>query len=420
MNRSLPSPAVATSPSRSPARVATPRSVMLLVGPADGGMRRHVEALGTCLAERGIRVCVAGPTVDAFDLASGIERLLLPAWSGSLVGFVTALRAVRRAAADIEVLHAHGTSAGWLARIARTENRTRRRVPTVVTFHNVVLPEGRDSLSGTADDPAVQRRVQVVRLLRGEGRVSARTWVRDRLEAVLLSQVDAAVAVSPVVSRRFAGVPGAARLRTVSPFTIERGERPSGAASARARLGIPVGVPFVVSVGRLHPQKDHVTFLEAVALLREAQPTVRVWIVGEGPSREELHRAVHRLGLQESVSLVGRRGDVADVLAAADVFVSSAVWESVGLALLEALRAGIPVVSTPVGVMPDILVDGRSARLVPIGSPETMAHAIGDLLADPAAAATMAERGRTAAAAWDSVRQGLEQILHTYGEVLGC
>ncbi|MEZ5178481.1 MAG: glycosyltransferase [Acidimicrobiales bacterium] len=162
------------------------------------------------------------------------------------------------------------------------------------------------------------------------------------------------------------------------------------AAEVRAELGIGPDDPLVVLVGRLHPQKDVATLVEAATRL---DPAVQVVVVGEGPQRGELEQLVRRHGLEARVHLVGERADATDHQAAADVVVMCSVWEGFGLVVAEALALARPVVATAVGPVPEMVIDGETGRLVPPSDPEALAGAIADLLADPVRAAGLGRAG---------------------------
>ncbi len=330
-----------------------------------------------------------GPSVDDFDLGPTIEREPLGAWRGSIRALVAAVRLVRRRAAQVDLVHAHGTSAGWLVRLALVGATRRGGPPEVVTFHNLVL---RDL-------------------------VDWRSHWRVALEAALPARVDAGVAVSSVIARGFAGSAGASRLSTIAPFTLAV-PAVASRGDTRARLEVADDVPMILAVARLHPQKDLATLVRATALIRKSYPNLRVLIAGDGPSRGVLCSLVDQLGLADTIEVLGQRSDVPDLLACADVYVSTARWESVGLATLEALRAEIPVVSTPVGVVPDLLRDGVSARIVDTGSAQGVAAAVEELLADPTTAREMAAAGKDAVEAWGAPESGVDALLDVYREVL--
>jgi glycosyltransferase involved in cell wall biosynthesis len=165
--------------------------------------------------------------------------------------------------------------------------------------------------------------------------------------------------------------------------------RPRAGAAGKDGRG-----PTIITVGRLVPQKDLSLFLEAAALLRRDFPTARFWVIGDGPCRSELERAAAALGLRESLSFLGERADVPDLLDAADVFWLTSAWEGLPNVLLEAQASAMPVVSRDVGAAREIVRHGVTGYLVPRRDAEEFASVTRQLLADPERASAMGLAGR--------------------------
>jgi glycosyltransferase involved in cell wall biosynthesis len=151
----------------------------------------------------------------------------------------------------------------------------------------------------------------------------------------------------------------------------------------REELGVAPGAPVVLAVGLLRPQKALDNLIRAAAELVPAHPGLHVLIAGGGPERESLETLVRELELDETVTLLGSRDDVPDLLAVADVTVSSSNFEGTPLAVLEYMAAGKAIVATNVGGIPDVITDGVEGVLVPPRDPRALAAAIGELLGDP-------------------------------------
>lgn len=200
---------------------------------------------------------------------------------------------------------------------------------------------------------------------------------------------------------------------------VERfvGNEPAGQA-LRAELGIAANAPLVGIVARLSPQKDHHTFLRAAAAIRRSLPDARFLIVGDGELRAELEAAAGALGLGEAVIFAGLRRDIPVVLAALDLLVFSSAWEGLPVALLEAMAASRAVVSTAVGGVPGVLVDGSTGLLVPPGDPEALAAAIAALLGDPARRAAMGRAGYERAVANYSIQAMVQTTIELYRQLL--
>jgi glycosyltransferase involved in cell wall biosynthesis len=168
---------------------------------------------------------------------------------------------------------------------------------------------------------------------------------------------------------------------------------PTPGRDVRAELGLDTG-PLVGAVGALRPQKGYDVLIEAALLLRRTHPRLRLLIAGEGPDRPRLEELIARLAASETVTLLGRRMDVPDVLAALDVAVSASNYEGSPLAVMEYMEAGLPIVATRVGGVPDLIDDGVHGLLVEPGDPAALARAVEELLADPARGAALGERAR--------------------------
>jgi glycosyltransferase involved in cell wall biosynthesis len=156
----------------------------------------------------------------------------------------------------------------------------------------------------------------------------------------------------------------------------------AGRAELRRRLGWPEDAPVVLAVGRLVPEKNYPMMFRAVRRLRERCPGLRTAIAGWGRQEEKLRELRTALGLEDCVELLGRREDVADLMAAADVFAMSSNSEGFSNALLEAMWVGLPVVSTRVNGAVEIVRDGENGFLVDVGDEAALSGAIGRLLSD--------------------------------------
>jgi glycosyltransferase involved in cell wall biosynthesis len=159
-------------------------------------------------------------------------------------------------------------------------------------------------------------------------------------------------------------------------------------------LGIP---PRLVFVGRLEPQKDVATFLQALALTSRSD--FQALIVGDGPQRQCLEEMACELGLRERTAFCGRVSDVIPFLQEADLFVLPSLSEGISNALLEAMSCGLPCLVTDIPGNRAVITDGIDGHLFTPGSPETLAQLLTTLLADASL------RRRTGQAARKTVTQ---------------
>lgn len=162
------------------------------------------------------------------------------------------------------------------------------------------------------------------------------------------------------------------------------------------------GVPTLLSVGRLVEKKGFPTVIEAVARLRDAGRPVRLVIAGDGELRDELIAQIRGLKLEDSVALVGAlsHGEVRTWMSRADLFVLAAQVADDGnrdglpVVVVEAMAAGLPVVSTPIVGIPEAVVDGVTGRLVPEKDPEALTATLAEILDEPARVRGLARAAR--------------------------
>jgi glycosyltransferase involved in cell wall biosynthesis len=162
----------------------------------------------------------------------------------------------------------------------------------------------------------------------------------------------------------------------------------------RAELGIGASDPVVVTVGFLRQPKAMDVLIEGAARIAPRFPGLKVLIVGEGADRPVYEALIDRLGVQDTVELLGLRSDVPDLLAASDVAVLSTNSEGSPLSVMEYMDAGLPVVATRVGGIPDLIDDGVHGLLVEPQDPAGLGDAIARVLEDPEQGRRMGEQGR--------------------------
>ena len=155
----------------------------------------------------------------------------------------------------------------------------------------------------------------------------------------------------------------------------------------------------VGTVAVLAKRKGHRFLLEAAALIKQRGFKLRYQFAGDGPEKKELEKLVAQLGLEEEVSFPGFLPDVAAFLANVDIFVLPSLYEGLGVAVLEAMAAGKPIVSSRVGGIPELIRHRESGLLVAAGSAESLADAISLLLSQESLAESMGRR------AWQKVRE---------------
>ena len=178
--------------------------------------------------------------------------------------------------------------------------------------------------------------------------------------------------------------------------TDEYAPDPDTRAQWRQAHGIEPHATVLVHIGRFAPPKNHALLVEAFARVRTDAPLCLL-LVGGGELQDAVRAQVAGLGLQERVRFLGVRADVADILRASDVFVLSSRVEGNLMSVMEAMAAGLPVVSTAVGGVPELVRAGVTGLLVPAGDACSLAEAIAQLGCDPARRAAMGNAARQTA-----------------------
>lgn len=171
------------------------------------------------------------------------------------------------------------------------------------------------------------------------------------------------------------------------PFRSRRGM----SSDARAELGLPGGCPVVGTVARLAPVKDPYTFLKVASIIHEKLPECRFVMIGDGPMRAGVERMISALGLSRAVVLAGNRTDVCRLLPAFDAFLITSVSEGLPRGMLEALASGVPVVSTDVGGVSELLTGTANGMICPVGDAGCLSERTLDVLTTPGLSGSLLE-----------------------------
>jgi glycosyltransferase involved in cell wall biosynthesis len=216
-----------------------------------------------------------------------------------------------------------------------------------------------------------------------------RAWLADPLRRAVYSRlvaprVDGVVAVARSVLPALDAIYGPQVPKIHLPTAVDpEALRPSRPASVvRAEAGTGEGDPVVLYAGSLAPEKRVDRLLRAVAAARAEVPGLTLWIAGDGPLRPELERHASALGPPGAVRFLGARHDLPDWLGAADLLALVSDTEGVPGVLLEAGAAGLPVVATRVGGVPECVEDGRTGLLVEPGDEAALTAALARLARD--------------------------------------
>jgi len=288
-------------------------------------------------------------------LAEGMESHIIPC-SGQLDFSAIAAIRDRMLQTKADIVHTHNFKADVYAYLALR----RSHIPLVATCHNWI-----DS------DPVVT--------------------LYGKIDRFLLRNFTCVVAVSDEITRRL--MKSGVRRENIRSARNGIDLRQFQAATSLAELKAD-GRPLAGLVGRLGHEKGVDLFIKAAAAVLKTLPGAHFVVIGEGPDRNALQHLIQELRIADSVTLLGRRDDMASVYASLDIMVSASRQEGLPMAILEGMASGLPLVATTVGEVPTAVNDQQTGILVPPGEPALLAGAILELLRDPAKRKQMGAAGR--------------------------
>lgn len=339
-----------------------PIRVLLACQPLHSGVPHHVLDLVRSLDPARYRLALACPRESVLwpELAGGAVELHAISQAreprpADLRTLLTLLRLVR----DADVVHGHSAKAGFLVRLAALLTGRRDRC--------VFTPHGWSFWSAPGVTGGVYLRLE---------RLAAR-WCRT---IITLS-----------ADERDAGLAGGVGSRAAYEVI------PNGVELARFAAP-PEPVPGrILMVGRFAPPKRHDLVLRAFAELHAAFPGSELWLVGDGDGLPAAERLAFELGVAGSTRFLGVRADVPELLAQAACVVLASDYEGCPLSVIEAMAAGVPVVATGVGGVPEVIEDGVTGIVTAPGQVDGLARGLAELLADGSRAAALGAAGRAVA-----------------------
>lgn len=288
------------------------------------------------------------------------------------------IRAVLQALSP-QLLSTHSSKAGWLGRLAARS----LGIPVLFTAHGWAFTEG---------VPQPKRTVYL--------------WA-ERLAAPLAARIITVSHYDRELATRY-GVGSPEQL-----ITVHNG-MPDVSPSFRARP--EVDPPRLVMVARFGAQKDHAALLQALNKLRDLPWSLD--LIGGGDGRETVEHLAQLQGLAERVRFLGSRADVAEHLAQAQIFVLASRWEGLPRSILEAMRAGLPVVASDVGGVREAVDHGKTGLLVPRGDVDALRAALEQLLRQPEMRKRMGRAGRARYETHFTFERMLAETLQVYEAVL--
>ncbi len=302
-------------------------------------------------------------------------------------------RCTRRLAAlyrseRVDLVHAHQYTPFFYSVAARLPGR---RPPVLFTEHGRWYP----------DFPR-PKRIVANRLLLGR---------RDRVVGVGESVRQALIRNEGLPARRVGVIYNGVDLAAFSPAAPDR-------AAIRREMGVGPDDLLILQVARLDALKDHATAIRTLARVVRRRADAKLVLVGEGPEESTIRGLARREGVEDNVRLLGLRTDVARLVPAADLFLLTSVSEGIPVTLIEAMAAGIPVVSTRVGGVGEVVADGSTGLLAPSGDDCALAEHVLRLAGDPALRARMGELGRGRAAEMFSEAKMHAEYRRLYEEII--
>ena len=183
---------------------------------------------------------------------------------------------------------------------------------------------------------------------------------------------------------------------------------------AKRDLGFPFNKTLIGSVGRLDPVKGYLQLIEAFAALDPEKRDLHLALIGDGPQRDELEELCRSLGISGCVTFTGYQTGIPSYMAALDIFTLSSHFEGLPNAVLEAMAAGLPVVATAAGGIPDAVLDGETGLLVPPNQPKQLAEALDRMICNPELRARYGQAGRERVQAHFSVEHMVAETERLY------
>jgi glycosyltransferase involved in cell wall biosynthesis len=332
-----------------------------------GGIGRHVASVVARLVQRGhaVRIYAPAVTVRAHRLDDLGADILPLGRLGRLAG--------------ADVVHAHGYKAGALAApVCRL-----RGIPLAVTWHNAVLGSGWQARAGRLLQILVARSAGLT--------LGASSDLVAQARRLGARDARLAPVAAPVL-----GLPKV-------PRDVQRRE-----------LGISDGDVMILTASRLAPQKNLGMVLDIASAVKD-HPELIFVIAGDGPQREELAERARAEGSR--VRLIGHRDDIASLLGAADLTLLTSTWEARALVAQEALLGGVPLISTRVGGIEELV--GEAAGLFDPDDAEQAVSELLELAESPGRRAALRAAGLVRAASWPDEDKVVDELVAIYRELAG-
>jgi len=352
-----------------------------------GGAHIHVRDVATAMMAAGHQVTVlvghSGPFTEELEQHqipfTSLRYLVRPISPHlDIAALVELLGHLRELQPDL--VSAHSSKAGWLARVAGQM----LGIPVIFTAHGWAFADG---------VPLFRRKIYLT-AEKIAGTLPARI--------ITVSDYDRRLAIGH-------GVVGPEKVVTIHNGMPDIGQELSATPGTDP--------PRIVMVARFAEQKDHQTLVRALGELRDLDWSLD--LVGDGPLRPTISSLVQEIGLDRRIRLLGFRRDVAQVLASAQVFVLASKWEGFPRTILEAMRAGLPVVASDVGGVSEAVADKKTGFLVTPNDEQALTGALRRLIGEPDTRKRMGESGRKRYESEFTFDGMLDRTAEVYETVIG-
>ena len=373
--------------------------ILQVLRPATGGMLGHVELLLSGLNEKGHDIIVACP-VEEKSLhclkAAGVFKMQPLDTGDDLRPWLDSLTIGKFArfldANPFDIIHAHGAKAGLITRLALHLGR-RQRSPVIVSYHNEISPPSRQGY---------------------------KRQVRRHAERLLKKDTAHFIAVSPSIQRELIEEIGCPPQKV---SFIPNGIYINGAEQTKLPIQAwsdwPEDVFIVSTVARLTWEKGVDVLLEGFARAVKVEPRLRLVIVGDGPQGVWLRERIAAEGLGDQVRLLGYVENARSLLGAFDAFALPSRTEGWPLSIMEAMAAGLPVVASGVGGIPELVLGGQCGILVEPGEVNQLKDALVDLARDPIKARKLGQKAALHARKHFSAQIMVDRVHGVYQAIIG-
>lgn len=360
------------------------RVLLLITRSNAGGAQSHILEILHGLKDKYEFILATGESGFLLNQAkrAGVKTFLLPSLKRKISPSVdySAYNEITQLIHDIkpDIIHTHSSKAGILGRLAAK----RLGVRNVFTAHGWAFADG---------TPLTRKLIGI------PTEYIAAKWC-DRI--ITVSQADKDLAVKYKICRQ-------EKITVVHNGITDIEQSPVAKDQTRT--------PVLTMVARLAPQKNFIGLIDALSSIKEPY---LLQIVGDGPDLEKVKRHAKQLAIDKNISFMGSRSDVPEILAETDIFILSSDWEGYPISILEAMRAGLPIICTRVGGTPEAVINEKNGLLVSRGDTQALAFAISRLIINTQ---ERQEFGRNSRALFE--QQGtteimLKKIIETYNSIL--